>query len=50
VGDHGRGCAAPQPREADVRRHTVVFEHLQATALDPANSVQVIEAQRDAFK
>ena len=38
-------------READVRRHTVVFEHLQAVAaVNPATSVQMIEAQVDAIK
>ena len=37
-------------REPDVRRYTVIFEHLQALALDPANSTQVIEGQVDAIK
>jgi len=37
-------------REPDVRRYTITFEHLQATALDPASSVQMIEAQVDAIK
>ena len=30
-------------READVRRYATTFEHLQAMALDPAQSVQMIE-------
>jgi hypothetical protein len=37
-------------REPDLRRYTVLFEHLQAAALDPANSVQVIETHLDAIK
>ena len=37
-------------REPDVRRFTITFEHLQATALDPASSAQMIEAEVDAIK
>ncbi|MCW2639447.1 MAG: transcriptional regulator [Dactylosporangium sp.] len=37
-------------REPDLRRYTVLFEHLQAAALDPANSVQLIETHVDAIK
>jgi len=36
-------------REPDVRRYRITFEHLQAVALDPAGSVQMIEAA-DAIK
>lgn len=36
-------------READVRRYTVVFEHLRATALDPATSARMIGARADAL-
>jgi transcriptional regulator with XRE-family HTH domain len=36
-------------RQPDVRRYTVIFEHLQAAALDPASSAQLIEAQLDAI-
>jgi transcriptional regulator with XRE-family HTH domain len=37
-------------REPDLRRYTVLFEHLQAAALDPASSVQVIGTHLDAIK
>lgn len=37
-------------REPDVRRYSIMFEHLQAVALDPAGSAQMIEAQIDAIK
>jgi transcriptional regulator with XRE-family HTH domain len=37
-------------REPDLRRYAAIFDHLQAAALDPADSVQVIEAQIDAIK
>lgn len=32
-------------READVRRYATTFEHLRATALDPASSTKLIEEQ-----
>ncbi|MEO3741925.1 helix-turn-helix transcriptional regulator [Plantactinospora sp. B5E13] len=32
-------------REPDVRRYTVVFEHLRALALDPSSSLQMIETK-----
>ncbi|HEY0700778.1 MAG TPA: helix-turn-helix transcriptional regulator [Micromonospora sp.] len=34
--------------EAEIRRYTTIFEHLQATALDPASSRTLIEAEVDA--
>lgn len=37
-------------READVRRYTVIFEHLQAAAVNPADSVQIIEAHVETIK
>lgn len=37
-------------READVRRYTSTFEHLQAMALDPARSAKMIKEQADAIK
>ncbi|GAB3819836.1 helix-turn-helix domain-containing protein [Micromonospora zhanjiangensis] len=37
-------------READVRRFATTFEHLQATALDPAGSIKTIEAQINKLK
>jgi hypothetical protein len=35
-------------REPDVRRYMLTFEHLQAAALDPTSSVQMIQARADA--
>ncbi|RKR88121.1 helix-turn-helix protein [Micromonospora pisi] len=35
-------------REPDVRRYSVIFEHLRAVALDPASSVQLVEARMNA--
>jgi transcriptional regulator with XRE-family HTH domain len=37
-------------REPDLRRFTMLFDHLQAAALDPASSVRMIEAQLDAIR
>ncbi len=36
-------------READVRRYATTFEHLRAAALDPANSIRLIEEQAAAI-
>lgn len=36
-------------REPEVRRYTTTFEHLQAAALDPTRSVQLIEARTKAI-
>jgi transcriptional regulator with XRE-family HTH domain len=36
-------------REPDVGRFTIIFEHLQAMALHPEDSVQMIEARADAI-
>ena len=37
-------------RDADVRRFAMTFEHLQATALDPASSIKAIEVQFHKIK
>ncbi|GAA1799939.1 helix-turn-helix domain-containing protein [Planosporangium flavigriseum] len=36
-------------RAPDLRRFTMLFDHLQALALDPSGSVRMIEAQADAI-
>lgn len=36
-------------QEAQVRRYRIIFEHLQATAVDPANSIAMIQREADAM-